>query len=79
MMHEAVREIKPCVLREEVNRGGEKEIAPSPNTIGHSAIERGAAGFPHLKNDCGWERIDEGADYREPNFIADRRAGWLLF
>ena len=75
VMHDAVREIKPCVLRKEIDKHGERQIGPIPCRLRRAAIQSCAARLPHLGGNGGREGIDKGANSGQFNFIAYRVAG----
>lgn len=72
-MHDAVRPVKPRVLREEINKGTGDNPAPSCGALWQTCIHRRAARFPHLQNNGGGSGIDKGGDGGEFNLVANGR------
>ena len=48
VMHHAVGPVKPRVLREEINKGADRNPAPLAKALGQACIHGRAARFPHL-------------------------------
>ena len=68
-MHDAVRPVKPCVLREEIDKGTGQHPSPSRKPNRHAHIHRRAARFPHFQNNGGGRGIDKGRDGGEFNLV----------